>query len=548
MKSFFALAARFTSQSARAATPAAAGKSFKRTRRGVAVLLVLGMLAMTLALCYASLRGQATVAKLAENLGRGEAARLAAESGVYDALRRMSDGTWAGVDTAFTANVNGSSWYEVSFATGDAQLTPADPQYGEFAYRVTITSVGYADDPGQPTVRAIHKVDAVVQLARRTLLAEPANWSTLTNFNVHQWGNRDVVVQEPVRIHGSASIQGRLLLSQEYPLTAESRQDFLEGLNDMRLDGRGDHRPFKSPLTIALLRQDASTLTELTTWLGLATVDTLAPNSAPAAHPISVTSYRLYPGGKSYSPPIIQTVYSSSLQNITIEPDPIDNPLGIYRSRNSLAINNNVNIRGTIISEGTTPDIQVHGTNVVLEAVNLAPLESTSQVYQLPVALIRDDLRFHDTSSVTINGLAMVYDEFDLELGAATASFNLTGHLFANGLTLHGRSPWVMTSNDWDADHQEWDDATSGGPLAALLAALLNTVRNLLGLGANDDVYFPDWMQAQQGFTVEPSLNFRPPTSGVLPHWHTWSQPVYQKDPADMGLRWNLIRWSEVSP
>src|SRR5262245_9046272 len=91
-------------------------------RRGVAVVLVLGMLAMTLALAYASLRGQSTIAKLADNLGRGEEARVAAESGVYVAMRRMSEATWAGVGTSFSSNITSDSWYEVSFATGDPQL------------------------------------------------------------------------------------------------------------------------------------------------------------------------------------------------------------------------------------------------------------------------------------------------------------------------------------------------------------------------------------------------------------------------------------------
>lgn len=510
------------------------------------MLLVLAMLAMTLALSYASLRGQATVAQLANNLGRGESARLAAESGVFAAMRRMSQGTWAGVDTPFNGNVSEHSWYEVSFFTGDAQLTPADPKYGEFAYRVTIQSVGYASDPGQPSIRAIHKIDAVVQLARRAILPEPAGWSTLSNFTVHQWGNRDITVQEPVRINGQASILGHMLLSEEYPPSSSNiRDNFLQGLNEMHIAGRGDPRPFASPLTIALLRQDAATLTRLTTKLGLVTVDSLASTSPPAAHPVMVASYKLYPGGKSYTIPILQILYGTNIQNRTLEPDPVNNPLGVYRSRNSLAIYNNVHIRGTLISDGTTPDIQVYGTDVTLDPLNLPPLEESSQVYQLPVALIRDDLRFHGTSSASIRGLAMVYDEFELKPGPPTAGFTLTGNLWTSGLALRGRNNWLLTESQWAADFQEWQDATGGGLLAVLLEVLLNTVKSLLGLGANDDVYFPEWMQAQRGLTVQPTLLFSPDTSGVKPHWQNWTQPIYHKDPADPGLRWNLVRWSE---
>ena len=246
MNYIFQLAARFDPPRTCQGGQTPSGALGARSRRGIAVLLVLGMLAMTLALAYASLRGQATVAKLAENLGRGEAARMAAESGVFSALRKMSDGSWAGIGTPLTGNLSDSSWYEVSFATGDELIKPGQPLYdeqlykGEYAYRVTITSTGYANDPGQPDVRAIHKIDAVVQLARRSILAEPTNWSTLTNFTVHQWGDRDITVQEPVRVNGNAHLLGHLRLSTEYPPSGAPQNAYLSGLNQMRLAGRGD--------------------------------------------------------------------------------------------------------------------------------------------------------------------------------------------------------------------------------------------------------------------------------------------------------------------
>jgi hypothetical protein len=549
---FIQLAARIVPHLTRRNGQTSSGAPAARSRRGIAVLLVLGMLAMTLALAYASLRGQATVAKLAENLGRGEAARMAAESGVFAALRKMSDGSWAGIGTPLTGNLSDSSWYEVTFATGDELIKPGKPLYDkdlyerEYAFRVTITSVGYANDPGQPDVRAIHKIDAIVQLARRSILAEPPNWSTLTNYTVHQWGDRDITVQEPVRINGNAHLLGHLRLSTEYPPPGAPQNAYLSGLNQMRLAGRGDHRPFQSPLAIALLRQDALTLDLLTTKLGLPPVETLAATTWPAEHPATVASYKLYPGGKSYLPPVIQTSYGSSLQNRELLPNPLTNPLGIYRSRNTLMIYNNVRIKGTIISEGTTPDIQVHGTSVSLEAANLAALEGNNQIYQLPVAIIKDDLRFHGTSNATVKGLAIVYDEFGLVQGAPTAQFSLTGSVFASGLALGGRDSWVMTSAAWTNDYNDFNG--TGSLLAILLNNLLNTIRSALGLNAGDPVYFPEYMQHQRGFTIQPKLKFDPePDTKIRPHWHNWSQPVYQKDPIDPGLRWNLVRWTEAS-
>jgi hypothetical protein len=500
-----------------------------RPPRGMAVVLVLGMLAMTLALSYASLRGQATVAQLAQNLERGQAARSAAESGVYAALRNMSQASWPGVSSSFTGNVTDDSWYEVSFATGDALLTPADPSYGEYAYRVTITSVGYARDADQPDVRAVHSVEAIVQLARRTILPEPATWADLEPLAVHQWGNRNTFVQVPARIDGPTRILGKLYLCPEYPLNLLAQERYLRDLNKMQQEGLPDYRPFQSPLSIAYLRQDTATMTQLQSQLGLETSDATGTTVNPVAHPNVVLSYKLYPGGVSYPVPILQALYGNSLQNLTIQPDPVANPLGLVRSRNSLGIYNNVRIQGTIISEGTTPDIQVYGTNVQIEGVNLPPLEGNSQAYQLPVALIRDDLKFHGNSAASVKGLVMVYDEFELRQGPKTQTFQLTGQLITSGLAIRGRNEFALLGTaEWETQHSLF-------------------LLQYLPLVPTSTKYFPTWMENNAALPVAPGLRIARDTSGVKYHWHTWTQPIYQKDPTDPGLRWNLVRWVEGS-
>src|SRR3712207_7285832 len=45
-----------------------------------------------------------------------------------------------------SANVTNHSWYQVSFTTGDAALQPADAQYAEYPFRVTIDSIGYRSE------------------------------------------------------------------------------------------------------------------------------------------------------------------------------------------------------------------------------------------------------------------------------------------------------------------------------------------------------------------------------------------------------------------
>src|SRR3982751_887678 len=86
--------------------------------RGIAVVMVLGLLAITLAISYATLRGQGTTAELARNNGRGMSARVAAQSGLAAALRKISENAWGGVSSTLRSNVTADSWYQVAFSTG----------------------------------------------------------------------------------------------------------------------------------------------------------------------------------------------------------------------------------------------------------------------------------------------------------------------------------------------------------------------------------------------------------------------------------------------
>src|SRR3982750_4035209 len=95
--------------------------------RGMAIVLVLGILAMTLAISYATLRGQATTAELARNKNRGSNARVAAQSGLAAALQKMSSDNWSGISSTLRSNVTNNAWYQVTFTTGDSKLASTDP-------------------------------------------------------------------------------------------------------------------------------------------------------------------------------------------------------------------------------------------------------------------------------------------------------------------------------------------------------------------------------------------------------------------------------------
>ena len=209
--------------------------------RGVAVVIVLGLLAVTLAISYATLRGQGTSTQLARNGSRALDARVAAQSGIAAALRKISENAWAGVDSTLRSNVTDNSWYEVKFETGDSTLGPTHPDYSEFPFRLMINATGTASDPLNPAVRSEHKSRCVVQLVRKKIVAEPANWPSLTSKTVYQYADEEAHVQFPVKISGPTTIHGRLLFCTQYPNSANPLNQYLTDLNLRQIAGIG-HR------------------------------------------------------------------------------------------------------------------------------------------------------------------------------------------------------------------------------------------------------------------------------------------------------------------
>jgi hypothetical protein len=493
---------------------------------------VLGLLAITLAISYATLRGQGAATQLARNNGRAYDAREAAHSGLVAALRKMSENAWAGVNTPLSANITANSWYNVTFITGDAKLGSADPKYSEYPYRVTIDSIGFAADSTNATVQAQHHSRCVVQLVRKLLTTEPANWTSLTSNTVYQWSNKTANVQFPVRINGPAVILGKVNLTPDYTTVALARNRYLSDLN-ARKDTLGDYRPLPSPLSIAIGQQDATNLGLIQSQLGITTNNNTTSNNDPLSHPGQVSTYKLYPGGIDYAPPVIQNVYGNPIQNVTLGPDPLANPLGIFRSSGTLNVQGNVKVTGTIIAETGGSDIQVYGTSVVLQGNSLPLLSGSTQVYQLPLILGKDDFRMNPACDVQVNGFAMIWDEFELKYGSPSTKFALTGNLATSTLLCRGRdTQWNLTTAQWATQYA-------------------NFLTNLsLGLADPARVaYFPDYLQKQLNMTVQPILTFTASSSGVKPHWHDWTQPVFQPDTADPGLRWDVVRWEDnLSP
>ena len=503
-----------------------------KVRRGTALVLVLGLLALTLALCYSAMQGQAEAVNIQANSGRTASARMAAYSGMSAALASMTGNSWVGVGGTLAGQLDANCTYSVAFTTGDASLTVGNPSYGEYPFRVTLTSVGTAVDPTNANLQSKYKVTAVVQLVRRAIdlsNTPTTNWNYLNGFTVCQWNNRltphTVNMQLPIAIQGNMAILGTLALANQYPGDASARQDYLSGLNAMRLNSLPDYRPFNSTVTLAILSQNLGTWWELPNWLGVATNAVwpqFAGQSPPVTYPSGLTTYRLYAGGPAYSIPTLQTQYGSSTQNCTIGANPVTNPLGLYKSSGAFEFDDQVTFTGCVLADGSSDELWVGGNGVTLNGVTLPAVDGSAAVNQLPLAAVNHRFVIKDQSVSTVNGLVMAWGGFDVEAGHASTQMALTGRVFSDDFDVRGRNEWVRSIADWivqDVAFQAQKLLPSGTP------------------------YFPIYMQAACGLNAQPLLSIQPPAN-VTYIWPNWDG-VYTKAAADSGLRWNIVSWQD---
>lgn len=482
-------------------------------RRGMAVVVVLGLLSITLALSYSMLRTQVTCVQIQSNSLRRSKAQLAAMTGIQTALQAMSQPDWAGVGVPVVGSVSNTDSYAVTVETGDPSLDPSQPDYDEYPYRVTLTSTGTARDPANPNQQSIHRTRVIVQLVRRKLADPPPGWSQVLPYTLYQWSNHNIDYELPARIQGPCFLQGRLQLCRHYP-DGDARSQYLGDLESMRAVGLPDHRPFDGPLYLPFSRNPDRSL--LVRELNLSVNNVSARNSRPFSHPGNVESYRLYPGGQEYRAQPL----SSVLKNTTLGTDVETNPLGVYTRRGSLLVRQNVTVRGYLLTWGghSGTDIYVDGKNVSFRAVRLPHLAGDSTTYQLPAVAAADDIYFFDKTHASIEGAVYAEDDYEVLGDYLDVQIRLQGKLVCSELEIQRKRSW---------DRLEWRDALEEFEDQ-------NKIR-----------YFPQWIQKHKGLASDPLITVKPDPNGVVHHWPDWDQPIFVPHPNDGGLRWEVIQWKD---
>src|SRR2546423_11555816 len=102
---------------------AIAKRSTRAARRGISVVVVLAILAVTLASSYAIMRSQFVSNRIQQNSNRHGLARQAAMIGLSAAMRAMEQSGWGGVSTTLTGTLNSQDSYSATFTAGDDSLT-----------------------------------------------------------------------------------------------------------------------------------------------------------------------------------------------------------------------------------------------------------------------------------------------------------------------------------------------------------------------------------------------------------------------------------------
>ena len=491
------------------------------------VIVVLALISITMALSYAMMRTQTTSLRIQSNHDRRGQARQAAITGMNVALRKMHEADWAGVDAEISGTLSDTESFTVSMTTGDASLGAGDADFAKYPYRVTLLSTGASVDPADSNARSTHQVQSVVQLVPRRLASAPLFWPATEPFTVFQWGRHDTSVHVPARIEGPVLLQKELKFCEDYP-GEPALTRYLEDLDWLRMAGHRDDRPFTGPIFLPFGDNDVDTLRRLNGALGLVVGDVASVGIGPASHPGRVSSYRLYPGGKEYEVPLLP----ATLTNAAFEPDPTTNPLGVLGRIGRVDVYDNVRIEGTVITSGSQPDIYVFGDNVTFSAPTLpALIDDPATGYQLPAALVADDMCLGDGTTATVSGLVVAWDDFEISEGTDRTAFSLDGRLVTYKLKIGGRTEWNDSQVDWDTAHADFD---------AVCQQAINEADE-----TPVNRYFPLWIEANKGLPPAPRLHIRGGPENVKYHFHDWDQPVFVPHPDDEGLRWDLIRWTD---
>ncbi|MBN2217962.1 MAG: hypothetical protein JW719_11360 [Pirellulales bacterium] len=507
-------------------------------RRGMSLLVVILLVSVATVVSYAVLRSQSTASRIQANADLRASAREAAASGLTYGLRQMHNAEWQGVDTSETRTLGPTERFTVSFAAGDKSLKPGQADYGDYPYRVTVESTGYAKDPADANRTASYTIRAVVRLIPRALSTWPdfaddtepfwpVDWKKMEGYAFYQTKQEDVNLDLPCQLRGTVRFQAKVYVGDHYLAFSTSNynpwRSYLTGLKQMYSSGLPDYRPLNETVHAPLSSFDSLYkiyfYTYLRSALGFSFTEKSPDETASDwVKPDDLETYQIYPGGPVYDIPALGGIPPGT----SLQPNPITNPLGLFQQSGGCALEGNVAVRGTLFCDG---EIKFLGT-AQFTSVDMPPLHGSDEPVRMPV-LSADKLTVESTSATTIEGLVAVFDTLEIKKSPTTLPFNLTGRLVTKKLYIREREPWELA--DWTDLYNQWRTETSGS------------------------VPFPSWLQQPpRGYNPAPQITIGPDSTPVQYDWNDWDNPIYVPHDDDVtdessqpGLRWEMLQWRE---
>ncbi|MBN2023934.1 MAG: hypothetical protein JW809_14215 [Pirellulales bacterium] len=265
--------------------------------------------------------------------------------------------------------------------------------------------------------------------------------------------------------------------------------------------------------------------------------------------PIEVTTYRLYPRGAVY---YIETPSCTTLTG-ALQPNLATNPLGLFRSTSTMRLAGGAAVRGTLVVDCSSADIEVSGTGNTVAPAGLTPdgLPAGVPSYAQPpyaTAPASGEIRVRlpslvsgrhfvmgGSSRLAVVGTILAEDFFCIHQN--NAKLTVTGNPANRDVTLYKILDVYLSNDTWTNDYNEsaagagvtlWPNWLSDGSF---------TLSNVVTVQSEATAarFHRYVVRDDDGDGVGDPL-FVPHADDVLPCPNDGEPP---------GLRWDLIRWED---
>ncbi|MGB7161413.1 MAG: hypothetical protein WBD40_25365 [Tepidisphaeraceae bacterium] len=380
-------------------------------RRGVAMLLVLGVIAMAAVLGYAMLASASLQKQVGANAAASVGAQGMAESGANLAIYYLQyPEEWTNYPTTYTEQAkydrDGTFWT----GTNGQFVEVGSPAVGSMKVKVTRDQV----------LRWKYKIESIGRAAGNSL--ERKVTATV-------WINTEYAF----RNHNGSNTGYAGMFTNDVTLTAGSRIG-QSGQNNGDIYSNGAVR-INNLATVwgeGLRRKNLSSAgTPVKGWTHPVP---LAPQIIPEnlSEIRNYRDYELPTGTMNHAATLAITQMGDGTATPRLEPS-TGNPAGVHYAPGNFTLRNNAEVQGTLIVAG---DLFIDGSNITIRAKD-----------GFPALLVGGDITFINVlgaSNLTVEGVTWVGGKIDATLALAP-SFTSTGALLVNGtspifgLTLGGK-------------------------------------------------------------------------------------------------------------